>query len=368
MHSSLVQSFKANRFKSTRPLLSAALFTAVALVSAGCGGAAGGGGGGQGVQSSNTIPEDKLPPAPSGSLWGDGFGDTQQRAVLDARRAVSEQITAKVTATVEAQTSEDATGIDQKIDQKIKSQTDFEHAELIKVIGFRREEGGWTARAALDRREAADVYEKELQADLERLKKLSPVVSESLKTFDTSILLSSEQSPGVLMAEMSRKARILAILGGRGDASGGQQVKSVERKASAARRRAVLRLSVTGSASEGLKRAAVQHVARMFKQRGCTLSEGLSGAPKAKVPTADVKLKVVSRDHKEGDVKYRYVGLEVVAADARSKRNIFRFSAMPDFAHGGGATWAQADKSAARKMGKKLKGAGGKAFEGITCR
>lgn len=343
-----------------------ALAGLLALTLAGCGGAAAGPGGAA-AAAPNAIPEDRLPPAPGGSLWGDGFGDTQQRAVLDARRAVSEQISAQVSAVVEAETSEDARGVDQKINAKIKSQTDFDHAELIKVIGFRREEGGWTARAVLDRGEAADVYEAEMKADLKRLSSLQPVVDEALATLDTAVLLSTESAPGAIMAELNRKARILAILGGRGEAKASKGVQSVEKKASALRRKAVLRLQVSGSASEGLKRAAVEKVSAMLKARGCRLTEGMSDTPAPGVPAANVELKVAARDHTEGGVRYRYVGLEVVARDARSKRNVFRFSAMPDFVHGGGATWAQADKNVARRMGKKLaeKDAG---FEAITCR
>lgn len=342
----------------------------VGLLAAGCGGVAPSGpAGAQGlVGEGSSVPEDHLPKAPGGTLWGDGFGDTQQRAVLDARRAVSEQITAKVSATTEAKISEDARGIDQRIDAKITSQTDFEHAELIKVIGFKRQEGGWAARAVLHKGEAAAIYEKEISADLKRLSGLAPVVKEALGTLDTAVLLSSDNSPGALMADINRKARILAILGGGGADEPGRNVQSVEKKASAARRKAVLRLKVTGKASDGIKRAAVEHVAKMLKRRGCSLTEGLSGPPAAGVPTADVTLKVASRDHTEGGVRYRYVGLEVVAKDARSARNVFRFSAMPDFIHGGGATWAQADKNVARRMGKKLAEKGQQGFEAITCR
>ena len=310
-----------------------------------------------------------LPAPPRGSLWGDGFGDTQHQAVLNAKRAVSEQIVSKVQGSIEAREKE-STGRGPEVDvsQKVTSETSFDHAELIKIAGFARGDNGWSARAVLDKSEAADVYEKEIEADRERLAALEPVVTKAIEVDDASILLSAGHSPGHLIAEQRRKGQVLAVLGRAGNIAPPSSAIALEKKASIARKGAVLRLEVEGKASPELRRAVVDSVSRALKARGCRLVEVKhETAPDAGL-AANVTLRVAVRNHSEDDLRWRYLGLEVVALDARSGKPIFRYSAMPELVHGGGTTWAQADAAVARRLDEKLPKKAGKRFDQITCR
>lgn len=342
------------------------------LTQVACGGAPvapSGGSNAQVASSSGEIPEDHLPSPGGGVLWADGFGDTQTRAVQDAKRGVSEQITSEVTAVTEARTSESTgKGVEQSADMRLTSKTAFEHAELIKVIGFERKKNGWAARAVLRKSELADVYEKEIEAHREQLSNLKPVVDRAITSLDASILLSASNSPGAIIAQMRRKAQILKLLGAPTDLGALKEAKVLEKRASVLRKAAVLRVKLAGKASDGLKRATLEEVGRRLAKRGCRLTEAPHGQAKAGVVAADFILKVAARNHREDGVAYRYLGFELSGKDARNGRNVFRYSAMPDFVHGGGSNPAQADAAVARRLKKKLDNKAKGAFDGLICR
>lgn len=316
--------------------------------------------------------EGKLPPPGRGVLWGDGFGDTQHQAVLDARRAVSEQISSKVTSVMESRESE-ASGERAKrsVAARIRAESGFDRAELIKITGFARRRTGWVARAQLDRAEAASVYAREIAADVEKMMALEPIVTQAIAEHDASVLLSTEQSPAHLIREQRRKTRIMSVLGhaprpGHGDVP--PPVVAVEKRAAKARRSARLRLKVSGKAAPELRRAVIDEVVKLLESRGCRVSEAEHGPAPEDHAAANLTLRIATRGHEEQGLRWRYVGIELVAVDARHQKPIFRYSGLPELAHGGGKTWAQADQAAARRLAERLPVKAAKRFRQISCR
>jgi hypothetical protein len=313
--------------------------------------------------------EASLPPPPPDALWGDGFGPSQHEAVLDARRAVAEQIVSQVASVTEADTSEVAGGpADVSVRTSVRAESAFDHAELIEILAAEPRPGGFVARAWLDRDRTAGVYRDELKDDRERLRAIGPVVERAIAERDASILLSRAQSPGFLLGEQRRKSMILNAIGRPGGAADEDAAaRDLEARASALRQHAVLRLTVEGDVPDELRDAAVAEVEGLFTARGCRLSDAFAEIPDD-APAADVVLRLRTRDHDERDLHWRYVGLEVVATDARNGKPLLRWSGLPEIAHGGGRTWPQADQAVARRLREVLGAKAAPFFEAITCR
>ena len=313
-----------------------------------------------------------LPPAPPGTMVGDGFGPTLAEAVQDARRAVSEQITARVESEVEGTQSEINGEASAEARLRVRTTSSFEHAELMRTIGAAERPGGFVARVVLDRDDAAKVYRAELEADRERLATLEPTVREAIATLDTAVLLSTAHAPGEVLASMRRKGRVIEALGRDADATGPAEAMVLEREASAVRARAEIRLRVDSEVSEPLRRAAAGEIGRQLQARGCRFIEEGRGAGGAELPpdapVALATLRLRQRDHEERGLKWRYLGLELSVVDARSGRQVMRFVGMPDLVHGGGPDWPRADEATARALRGKLAEKGAHAFAAITCR
>jgi hypothetical protein len=348
--------------KPPRPLY----FVPLALIVTACGGR-------QPVRDSKSLSEQvaaaalQLPPAPPDHLWGDGFGGTAHEAVLDARRAVAEQIVAKVESVTEARASETNGKGEAEARTHVRSTSDFEHAELIRTLRVIERPGGFAARASLSRSRTAKLYQAEVEAAHERLKGLLPTVEAALGTLDTSVLLSAEHSPGTWLRRLQRKGQILSVLG-RGDAARPPvEALRLEKRAAVARRRAVLRLTVSGKVPPRVRQGAVAEIARTLRERGCRIVEGRSGPPEAGVPTADLALRLSQRTHLEQGLDWRYLGLELRIQDARSKRPVMRFSGLPEFVHAGGKGWAKTDEALRRRLREKLAEKADAAFAQLTC-
>ncbi len=336
---------------------------------AGCGGQPPAATRGHDARPEVAAAEAKLPPPPPDALWGDGFGPSQHEAVLDARRAVAEQIASQVASVTESDASE-ATGgkADYDVRTRVRAESAFDHAELIEILAAEPRPGGFVARAWLDRDRAAGVYRDELKADRERLRALGPIVERAIAELDASILLGRAQSPGFVLGEQRRKSMILNAIGRPAAAADEDAAaRELEARAAALRHRAVLRLTVEGDAPAELRDAVVGEVGRLFSARGCRLSDGAAALPED-APAADVVVRLRTRDHEERDVRWRYVGLEVVATDARGGKPVLRWSGLPEIAHGGGRTWPQADQAVARRLREVLGAKAAPAFEAITCR
>lgn len=312
--------------------------------------------------------EEALPRARADHIVGDGFGPTSRDAVLDARRAVSEQITANVESEIEGRQSEVNGKGEAEAFLRVRTTSAFDHAELLQTLGVVERPGGFAARVVLDRDRAAEVYAKELAADRERLAKLGPIVDEALLGLDSSILLSSPHVPAEVLAEMNRKAAILRTLGHPADVEVTADARALEARAAAVRAKARLRLRVEGRVSDALRRAAVGEVVALLADRGCRVVEDTGAALPPDAPVGLVTVRLTSRDHEERNLKWRYLGMEVQVVDARNGRAVMQFVGMPDLVHGGGPTWARADEATARRLKKKLRTKGEHAFGQITCR
>lgn len=323
--------------------------------------------------------ETTLPPPPGGSLWGDAYGATQHEAVRNARRVVSEQISARLEAESRSFEAEYGDGRNEsEASIRIKTTTAFDHAELIEVIGVIRADNGFTARAALDKAKTARVYAEELAADARTLDTLAPTIDRAIAERDASVLLLTRFSPAHLIAEQRRKAGIMAVLDHPVDVRPSPQVLDLARRTIAARADTLIRLDVDGAGSEALSAAVVGEVGRLLGARGCRFVEWepLPYAPPLEGPdpslppgpVVDAKLRIVSRDHQEVGMLWRYVGFELDLVDARSGKPVFKYSAMPEIAHGGGPNWAMADQAVARRLGQILDQKAAPAFGELTCR
>jgi hypothetical protein len=306
-------------------------------------------------------------PIRNGVLRSRAVGASVGEASRRAKAEVAAQIRSRVRSRLQADSAVDRTELRQTVRERISQEAEFEHGELIHVVETGGEGGEWWAEAVLDADGARRVYRAELQDALDRLASIGDVVEEALKAGDTSVLLATRHAPSHLMAEAREKAEVLAIVGETAaiSKSAPERARRIERKAAAARAESTLRVSVRGKAPAPLRKAAVGEVTRLLQARGCRVADG---AVKSSGPVAKVGIELHVRDHTERGAKWRYVGLEVEARDAKSGRPIFSYSGMPQVAHGGGMSWDQADEAAARALTEKLPQKAGAAFRAITCR
>ncbi len=359
-----------NSKRRGRRVILAVLVSTLAACGGGAGGTrASGEGGGRGGRDGS----DALPPAPRGALWADGFGPTLREASLDARRAVSEQLDARIASHLDARETEDSLrGGSRDVSQRVRTESAFEHAELIEIAGEEKRADGYVVRAFLRREKAAAVYREEIAAEGEKLAAIVPVAEDALGKADTARLLRTDRGPGHFIERLTNKGRVLARLNDRGgalEAAVSPDALALERRLSAARRSAVLRLSVTGDVPPAVRAAAVEAVAQRFAARGCALTETPS-TPTGPVPApvADVTLTLALRTSHEAGVDWRYLGVEIEARDAKTGESFFRFSAMPELAKGGGKGLDKADRGLVKHLAERLPAVSEKAFEVLTCR
>lgn len=309
-----------------------------------------------------------LPPPPADSLWGDAFGATQHEAVRNAQRVVSEQISSRLESETRSFEAEYGDGrSDSEASIQIKTTSDFDHAELIKTIGVVRIDNGFTARAALHKAEAAQVYAEEIERDTRALEQLGPTLSQAIAHNDATVLLSTRFSPAHIVAERYRKARIMAVLGRPVDVTPSADTLALAKLMTAARAHTTIRLDVGGNASDALRRAVVGEVGRLLAAAGCRFVENAAPTLPEQGPVVDATLMIRTRDHQEVGVLWRYLGFEIDMVDARNGKPVFSYSAMPEIAHGGGPNWAMADQAAARRLGQKLDEKAAGAFRALTC-
>ncbi|MEZ4436818.1 MAG: hypothetical protein R3F65_30830 [bacterium] len=321
------------------------------------------------VAASEEAAEMTLPPPPADSLWGDAFGSTQHEAVRNAQRVVSEQISSRLESETRSFEAEYGDGRnDSEASIKIKTTSDFDHAELIKTIGVVRIVNGFTARAALDKGEAARVYAEEIERDTRALEQLGPTLSQAIGSDDASVLLSTRFSPAHIVAERYRKARIMAVLGRPVDVTPAPETLALAKLMTAARAHTTIRLDVGGNASDALRRAVVGEIGRLLGAEGCRFVENAPPVLPERGPVVDATLMIRTRDHQEVGVLWRYLGFELEMIDARNGKPVFSYSAMPEIVHGGGPNWAMADQATARRLGQKLDEKAAGDFKAVTCR
>ncbi|MCA9540553.1 MAG: hypothetical protein KC620_16750 [Myxococcales bacterium] len=308
-----------------------------------------------------------LPPAPAHSIWGDGHGITQHDAVNNARRVVAEQISARVEAESRSFEAEYNGESDSAASIKVRTTSTFDHAELIEILGAIRQGDEFVARASLDRAAAARVYLDELKQDREQLRRIGPTVEKAIAAHDAAVLLDVGFSPAHLIAEMQRKAAVLAVIDPNASVDAPPDMRALARRAADARAGTVIHLQVEGDVSERIRRATVGEVGRLLQGRGCRFVEG-GGPPPEDAPGVVGVLHIATRDHEEAGILWRYLGFELSLTDARSGAPVFRYSAMPEIAHGGGPGWAQADQAAAKRLTQIIDQKSAADFAHLTCR
>ena len=315
----------------------------------------------------------RLPRAPGGAIWADGYGPTLREASLDARRAVAEQISARLRSSLDAREQEhSAHGSQREVDARIRTETAFEHLELVEVGGEAQVSGGYVARAWVDRGRVVDAFKQDIAQARARLAEALPRVEAAAARADATVLLSSAQAPGAQLDAIQRLRRVVEHLGGRvDDAAVDAEAERVEARVAAQRAASQLVLEVRGDAPAGLREVVVAAVGARFAARGCDLRAAAqqddepSDAPR---PSVRVVVDLTTRDHTELGVMWRYLGLELQAVDAATGGTVLRFVAMPELAKGGGRDWALADQALARSLEARLVERAGPAFDAIVCR
>ena len=315
----------------------------------------------------------ELPPAPPGSIWADGFGPTLREASQDARRAVAEQISAKLRASLDAREQEDSSrGSRREVDARVRTESEFEHLHLVEVRGEAQVDGGFVARAWVARRRVVEAYLKDLGEARTRLAESLPAIEAAASRGDTTTLLSVERSPGAQLDRITRIRRLVEHLGGQVEANAADDdAARIEAVVATQRTKTVLFLSLEGDVPPRLRDAVTAEVVASFGKRGCDLRVGApvqeESASAEAVPTVRVRVAVQSRAHSELGMRWRYLGLEIEATDVRTGGTVLRFVALPELAKGGGRDEAQADQALARVLGERLAERSRATFERIAC-
>ncbi|MEZ4475727.1 MAG: hypothetical protein R3F60_33995 [bacterium] len=313
-----------------------------------------------------TPPPPALPAPGPDQLVGEGHGYTAHEAELDARRAVAEQLRARITSRTEAAWQEVDGVVDQRAETRTASEAFFEHAELIHTLGIVPAEGGFRARAVLDRDQAARVFRQQIQEDDARLAQLAVALEAGLASLDTAALL--RPGPRLIREHQRDAAALLQALGRPTTLSWPPHLAALSTRLAAARRRTVIRLQVAGALPADLREAVVAAWVQLFQERGCALVEAPHTPPPDGVPAADAVLTVMGRRHQEKGLEWRYLGVDLRIEDARTRHPVFLASGLPDTAHGGGLSEVQADKAALRRLGEVLPERFGAQLAGLDCR
>lgn len=313
-------------------------------------------------------PPEPLPPAPAGTLWADGYGASPREAELDARRGVSEQIVSTVTSRLSATEAEQNGEGDRYTEVRTATDTAFDRAELIKTLKVVQRGDGWVARAALDKAEAAKVYQAAFDDGRTAIAKVVPILAEAMATLDTAVLLSADHAPAILVERLNGLTRVLRAVGRPVKRHATEAELAISSQAAQLRQRAVIRLVVQGEASAAIRQGVIGELEAALRSRGCRFVEAAHGPPTAGQPTADAILTLSVREHVERGLHWRYLGMNLSIDDARSKRSVLRFTGMPRLVHGGGGTPVQAEQALIRRLGDVLPEKAGPALAGLTCR
>lgn len=313
-----------------------------------------------------TPPPPALPAPGPDDVVGDGHGYTAREAELDARRAVAEQLRARIKTRTEA-SERDIDGVtDRQAETRTSSEALFDHAELIHTLGVLPAEGGFRARAVLNRAQAARVFQQHIQEDDALLVRQAAAIDAALATLDTATLL--QPGPRLVRARQREAAALLEALGRPTRLAWPPSVAAASTRLAAARRRTVVRLQVVSALPAALREAVVAQWVQLFQARGCALVEAPQTPPAEGAPTADAVLTIMGRRHQEKGLEWRYLGVDLRVEDARSRRPVFVASALPDTAHGGGLDEVQADRAALRRLAEVLPERFKDALDGLDCR
>lgn len=313
-------------------------------------------------------PPEPLPPAPVNAIWADGYGGSPRQAELDARRAVSEQIASTVRSRSHATEAEQNGEGDRYTEVRTATDTAFDRAELIKTLAVVPRGASFVARAALDRDEAARVYQASFDKGRAAIARVVPVLAEAMATLDTSVLLSADHSPAVLTSRLSGITRVLRAVGRPIKRKATSAELAISHQATQMRQRAVIRLQVKGKVPPAIQRGVIGELEAALRARGCRFVLAPHTAPVAGQPTANATLTLAVRQHVESGLHWRNLGLDLRIDDARTGRSVLRFTGMPRLVHGGGGTPTQAEQAVIRRLGEVLPEKAGPALAGLTCR
>ncbi len=311
--------------------------------------------------------EAQLPKPKPGSLWADGFGRSAREAVQEAKRGISEQLSAEISSDYEAQEREVDGEVQRSIHLKLSSHSSFKHAELIETLAVLPHPGGFVARVSLDRGQAARIYREERQALLKQLEALGPLLKRGIRERDASLLLSTAHDPLLLLKQLRQGAQILRLLGHPPLPIPEEQALAWSRTLSPLRQRARIAWELKGGSPE-LQEAVLGLIRNMLKAKGCRFSAlSIQEGPSEELELRGL-LNIHNRLQEEGGMHWNHLGLSLQLSDARSGRSLLHFSALPQWIHAGGRDPLQAERNLLRRLKKRLGERARGDFEALNCR
>ena len=285
-------------------------------------------------------------------------------AVAAARAGVSQQVSAQISSDLKMVEAQYDGKDESRARHTVRTSSSFEHLELIKTLGVMKGESSFVARVALDTERAIEVYTQELDVLRAELLRMKPVLERAVQERDASILLATRWSPVANLAKQRDKARVLGALGASVKVEMPAGLQTLVEKASSLRSRSKILMTVEGNAADLLERGVVGELSRLFEKRGCKLA---SISAKGDDVYAKARLRIVTRDHREFGLLWRYVGFELYVVDSQNGGPILHISALPEIVHGGGPSWPQADNDVVAKLRSKMDEKIGESMNDINC-
>lgn len=286
-----------------------------------------------------------------GVVRGEGSGSTRHEAVVSALQAVSAQVMSRVqgvTVTQDFENDKESTG---SVEQRLKAETAFPYAELIRIVDVRRSGADFSVTAELDKGEAIDALSKGLLQESRRFEREVPRIEQALDSRDYAVLLSRRYNPSSFLKSRQLVERMLTGLGAEAPSKSVLKIKRLATRVAKVRSSARLKLTVRGKVSKTVRDTARTVFTEVLKRRGCQMTSGREAGPE----TVDVRLRLKTRDHEEFDAQWVYLGFELQATTRAQQQVVVSVNGMPEFVHGGGMGRAQAEQAALKELVIRLK-------------
>jgi hypothetical protein len=286
-----------------------------------------------------------------GVIRGEGSGSTRHEAVVSALQTVSAQVMSRVQGVTVTQDFEDDKESTGSVEQRLKAETAFPYAELIRIVDVQPSDIGFTVTAELDKGEAIDALSKGLLEETLRFDREIPRIEQALDTRDYAVLLSRRYNPSSFLKSRQLVERMLTGLGAEAPSKSVSKIKRLAKRVAKVRASARLKLTVRGKVSKTIRDTARTVFTEVLKRRGCQMTSDNQAGPE----TVDVQLRLKTRDHEEFDAQWVYLGFELKATTRAQRQVVASVNGMPEFAHGGGLGKAQAEQAVLKELGVRLK-------------
>lgn len=297
-----------------------------------------------------------------GYLTGEGTGSTRHKAVVSAIAAVTAQISASVKANTTTRDYQDDKKTESSVEQRLESQSSFPYAELIKVAEVTKEGRDFRVVAELDKAAAIDAIRAGFKTEKRAFEREVPRIKTAVAQSDYAILLSKRFSPSAFLRKYEHVRRMLSALGHRMPEKNMRSLRALADQVAKKRAKARLRLRTKGDVPAVIRSGSHSVFSEVLTQRGCQLVAGnVAGED-----VVDVSLKLVTRDHREFDADWVYLGFELNAVAQTDGQVVLRVNGMPEFVHGGGMKPAQAHQAVIVELAARLK-KDQTIFSGLVC-